>query len=167
MRIRPSKIVRLSLYLIALAVVLAGFGGPLVAAEPEPIVSLILSKASAKVNDPDVLFVCEFTIDNATGKELVVKSHMNSAFDGLELVVTDKDGKTLAQQQFIYHQSPYSGDTRDFPIKRGTTSGKIAVPIRDLFKPGQALKVRVVGTLPGSSYERILSTETLDVTVKE
>jgi hypothetical protein len=134
--------------------------------EPKPAVSLILAKASAERRSQDVLFQCDISLENATGRELSVRSNFNSAFDGVELVVTDLNGKTLAQQPYPFHQSPFSPPGRDFPLKQGVTAGTLVFPIHDLPGDAKEVKVRLVGMLPGSSYHRILSTETLKVPIK-
>lgn len=138
--------------------------------EPKPAVSLILTKASAERSGPDTvpshtLFRCEVRLDNHTGDDLVVRSKFNSAFDGLELVVTNVQGRTLAQQPYIMHQSPFT-ESREFKLKKGVTTATIGCPIQDFPADVEVVKVRAVGTLPGSSYPRILSTETLEIKIK-
>jgi hypothetical protein len=110
------------------------------------------------------LLQCEVRLDNEIDSDLVVRSNFNSAFDGLELVVTNVEGKTLAQQSYIAHQSPFA-ESRDFRLKKGVTTATIRCPIQD-FPANVVVKVRVVGTLPGSGYQRILSSETLEVKIK-
>ncbi|MEI8381197.1 MAG: hypothetical protein WCJ09_13800 [Planctomycetota bacterium] len=154
--------------LICTAVVLAT--GHSSADEPKPTVSLILTKASAErsgpdTKPPDTLFRCEVSLDNQMGSDLVVRSNFNSAFDGLELVVTTVEGKTLAQQSHAVHQSPFA-EPRDFKLKKGVTTATIGFPIQDFPADAKVVKVRVVGTLPGSGYQRVLSTETLEVKIK-
>jgi hypothetical protein len=39
-----------------------------------PAVSLVLTGASAQQREQDVFFTCEVTLENATGKELTVRS---------------------------------------------------------------------------------------------
>lgn len=133
--------------------------------EERKMVSLLLTKASAKRDTDDVLFRCDAVLDNTTGKDLTVRSPFFSAFDGLELVVTTPDGKVLAQQQYIRHQSPY-GPLRDFTLRPGRNEDLLVFPMRGLPADGKAFKVRLVGTLPRSGYDRILSSETLEVQVK-
>ena len=134
------------------------------AAVPNPAVSLILSKATVERHAPDILFRCEVVLDNATGRDLSVQSNFSSIlFDGLELVVTTKDGKTLAQQPYVYHQAPFSPDGRKGTLKQGSTPRTLVFPIRDLPGDAMTVKVRLVGHLPGSDYRRILSTETIEV----
>jgi hypothetical protein len=101
----------------ALAAILVLANSASCADESKPGVSLILVRASAARQEHDILFECEARFDNATGNELAVRSKFHSAFDGLELVVTDKDGKTLAQPPYIWHQSPFTVNGRDFILK--------------------------------------------------
>ena len=141
--------------------------GRVVVSDPEPAVSLLLQKGSAERWEQEILFRCEVALDNATGHELSVRSTFSSVFDGLEIVVTTPAGKVLAQRGYILHQAPYAASGRVFPLKEGKTTGTLVFPIRGLPKDFRALKVRLVGTLPGSNYQRILSSETLEVEVKD
>jgi len=143
------------------------FAMTVTAGEPEPNVSLILSKASVAQLELDVLFRCEVSLDNAVGKELTVRSNFYSAFDGLELVVTNREGKTLVQQPYIFHQSPFAPAGREFALKEGTTKATLGFPVQGLPRDAKVVKIRLVGTLPGSGYQRILSTETIDVKIKD
>jgi CubicO group peptidase (beta-lactamase class C family) len=137
------------------------------AAPERPGVSLLLLKASAERRENDTLFRCEVRIDNATGNELKVRSNFASAFDGLELVVTTKKGKVLAQQPYIWHQSPFTPDARVFPLKKGGTTATLVFPVQELPGDDKAFKVRLVGTLPNSAYRRILSSETIEINLKD
>src|SRR5436190_849739 len=105
-----------------MAAVLMIIGDSSLAGEPKPMVSLNLSKPSAERTGNRILCRCEAILDNATGRDLTVRSHFNSAFDGLELVVTTKDGKILAQQSYTHHQSPVSPKEMDFMLKKGDTT---------------------------------------------
>jgi hypothetical protein len=136
-------------------------------ARAEPGVSLCLQKASGERLENDILFRCELVLDNDTGRDLAVRSSFYSAFDGLELVVTNPEGKVLVQQSYLFHQSPFTPEGRKFPLKQGKTAGTLVFPIRGLPGDARSLKVRLVGTLPGSGYDRILSPETLTVEVKD
>jgi hypothetical protein len=151
--------------LVACAALFAA-GPSAVGQDNRPTVSLLLGKASAERTAHDVLFRCEAALLNA-GKELTVRSNFSSAFDGLELVVTAADGTVLAQRGYTWHQSPVAPG-RSFPLKSGRTEERlhIPVPIKDLPRDAKAFKVRLVGTLPGSGYERVLSSETVEVPVK-
>jgi hypothetical protein len=133
-----------------------------------PAVSLLLNKASAEQLDKeDILFRCEVELDNATGRDLTVKSMFFSAFDGLQVVVTTPEGKVLAQQGYTFHQSPYTAPGRDFILKQGKNPRELKFPIVGLPKDARTYKVRLVGTLPKSGYDHILSSETLVVEVKK
>jgi hypothetical protein len=143
---------------------------PATASDPEPAVSLILSKASAAKSGQDILFRCEVILENEMGRDLSVRSNFSSACDGLELIVTDKKGKTLIQRPYIYHQSPFGSDphgARKFAVKEGATEARLVFPISELPANPKVVKVRLVGTLPGSGYERILSTDTIEVQIKD
>jgi hypothetical protein len=150
-----------------LAATLATPGNALLADEPNPTVSLVLGKASAERREQDTLFRCEASLDNATGRELSVRSNFYSAFDGLELVVTRMEGKTRVQQSYTFHQSPFTPLGRDFTLKKGFTTANLVFPIQNFPSDAKVVKVRLVGTLPGSGYRRILSTETLEIKMKK
>ena len=157
---------RCSFAVPACLILLVG-GSPAVGQPDKPVVSLLLFKASAERSGRDVLFRCEAALDNAAGKDLTVQSNFFSVFDGVELVVTAPDGKVLAQQPYTFHQSPYTlGQT--FTLKQGRTEQalKFPVPAADLPRDVKAVKVRLMGTLPGSDYRRILSSDTLEIEVK-
>ena len=149
------------------AAIVASAAAPARADEPKPTVSLILSKASAERREQGALFRCTVGLDNATDKDLTVRSNFYSVFDGLELVVTNKEGKTLVQQSYTWHQSPFTASGREFPLKKGTTTGTLVFPTDHLGGDVKVVKVRLVGTLPGSGFDRILSTETIEVKIKE
>ena len=133
-----------------------------------PRVSLILSKVTAERHDNgDLWFHCDVVLDNETGDLLPVKSNFGSAFDGLEVVVTNAEGKVLIQQPYTYHQSPYSAKAgRTFQLRRGRTKTTLLFPISKFGESDQPIKVRIVGTLPESPFHGILSTDTLKVAVK-
>jgi hypothetical protein len=140
-----------------------------VATTPE-LVSLILSRATARRGEHDTLFTCEVKLDNATGEEITTRSNFSSVFDGLELIVTaedgkTEDGKTIARQPYTYHQSPFAPPGRTFVLKRGSTPGSLVFPIRGLAGELKRVKVRLVGTLPGSDDDGPLSSEALTVEI--
>lgn len=161
-RIRPSSLCR--------AVVTATIGlaaATSLADDKQQFISLVLTDASAKQSsDGDALFVCKVTIDNGTKNDVVVQSRFNSALDGLELVVTNTNGKVLAQQYYTYHQSPQGRTPRDFILKKGETKATLVFPLSQVGAEGARLKVRLVGLLPTSSYGHLLSTETRELIVK-
>src|SRR5262249_16848872 len=164
-RRRPMVRGVLGLLTAAAGVACACLASP--AAATEPAVSLLLNKASAERLGKGIFFRCEVTLDNDTGRGLAVRSNFTSAFDGLEIVVTTPGGKVLAQQGYTFHQSPFAPPGRVFPVQRGKTDGALGFPVDGLPGDVRAFKVRLVGTLPGSGYERILSSETLAVEIKD
>jgi len=143
------------------------------AADPaeEPLgsakVSLVLLKASAERDEIGVFFDCDVRLDNATGKDLTVKSNFADTFDGLELVITDKKGKTLAQWGHTWHMSPFA-KPQDCVLKQGSTTATLRFPVPNILpKDVKTVKVRLVGILTRSTYTNILSTETLEIEIKE
>jgi hypothetical protein len=133
----------------------------------DPGVSLILSKVSADVRGQESVFRCEVILDNDTEKRLTVISNFHSAFDGLDLVVTNIHGKVLAQQPYTFHQSPFTRNGTKYFLKRGETKTTLVFPLNSFGVVGQAIKVRLVGRLPGSSYPRILSTDTMQIVISK
>jgi hypothetical protein len=153
---------RRSLLLILL---LAASATDFAAADDTGFVSLVLSETKATRGDLDTLFVCRVSLDNRTVDDLTVRTTFYSVFDGLELIVTTPEGRTLAQQPYIHHQSPRAPDGRKMDVKRGVTTRELRFPIRDLPADVRQVKVRLVGTLPDSGYRRLLASETLEVKI--
>jgi hypothetical protein len=136
--------------LVALAFVVLHVKGSQADDQPnKPLVSLLLSKASAEPLGRDILFSCDAVLDTATGKDLTVRSNFFSVFDGLELVVTARDGKVLAQPAYIVHQSPFVLG-RKFTLKQGRTKEALNFPIpaRDLPGDMKTFKVRLNSSMP-------------------
>jgi hypothetical protein len=155
---------RVSFVAACIAATISGPASP--AAAPVPLVSLLISKVTAESEGPYIVVTCNATIDNATGGDLTVRSQFYSAFDGLEIVVMTREGKVLAQQSYVYYDSAFKLFGRDFPLKKGKTVKELRFPLEHLPVGIRSLRVRLVGTLPGSSYKRTLSSETLAVEVK-
>ncbi|HEY1189871.1 MAG TPA: hypothetical protein VGE74_19635 [Gemmata sp.] len=158
----------MSRFLFMTACVAVGLGAPGGRAEePAPVVSLLIAEVTATRDGKDTYIDCKATLDNATGRDLTVRSMYFSAFDGLEVVVTDTEGKVLVQQAYDEHQSVFSFKGRDFPVKKGKTTKELRFPVRGLPEDARSVRVRLVGVLPESRYTRILSSETLAVEVKK
>lgn len=154
------------LAVLSLTSILLPPSGASPAPTPGRFVSLVLVRASAEREGHDTLFQCKAILDNATGKELRTHSNFFSVFDGLELVVTTPQGTTVAQEPYTFHQSPSSASGKDFILKPGRTESQLVFPIADLPPGVQAVRVRLVGALPGSDYPRILSSATLDLKIR-
>jgi hypothetical protein len=155
-------------FVCAIVAIVASAWPIAVAAEPAPMpaVSLLLPKTTADRGEKDILFHCEVTLDNALRQDTAVRTNFSSVFDGLELVVTTTEGKVLAQQAYTFHQSPFAPPGRTFTLKQGKTTKTIVFPVSGIPAEIRTVKVRLVGTLPGSAFDRILSSETLTVEVK-
>src|SRR5262249_39232984 len=84
-----------------------GDAAPASAPQKAGKVTLILVSATAerKANG-DVWLNCEVVLDNQTGRDLFVESSFFSAFDGLTVVASDKNGRRLVRQGSTWHQSP-------------------------------------------------------------
>src|SRR5262249_49480224 len=133
------------------ATLLVLFSGPPPGpADEVEFVTLSAKQVTAKVRTSDVFVTCKAVIDNQTGRKLVVKSSFYSAFDGLSIVVTDQNGKNLAEQPYTAHQSPYAPPPgREYPLALGKTERQLVFPICDFSREEKKIKVRLVGTLPG------------------
>jgi hypothetical protein len=151
---------------LLLGLILAGFFPVTAAADESGFVSLLLSNATATRSDSHTLFVCRVSLDNRTPDDLTVRTTFSSVFDGLELIVTTPDGRTIAQQSYVQHQSPFPPDGRVLDLKRGSTGQELGFPIAELPADLRRVKVRLVGILPGSGYRRRLASETLDIEIK-
>jgi hypothetical protein len=129
-------------------------------------VSLILTSVSAERQGDEVAFTCSLRIENETGADLAVQSSFRTPFGDLELVVTDLKGKVLSQQPHSYHLSAMHKERRPVALKRGETETKLLFEIVG-FPKDKTVKVRVVGTFTGSAYNRICSSETVEVSIDE
>jgi hypothetical protein len=150
--------------LLAISLVIFGIYPDRLMAD-ENVVSLMLSKSTAERGEPYTTFKCEVTLNNEFKKDLVVLSHFGSAFDGIELVVTSTEGKTLYQISSTYYLAPGAEEMR-VPVKPGISSKTLVFSVPQIPNELKTVKVRLVGILPKCDYERILSTETLVVEIK-
>jgi hypothetical protein len=131
-------------------------------------VALSIVEATAQLGDGYILFSFDVTLNNTVGKELTVRSNFHSIFDGMSIVVMNQDGKVLRKQSTLYYQSPLA-DTpeREFPVKEGITKDTLSFRIRDLPRDTVVFKIRLEGTLPGSGYEPVVVSQTIEVKVKK
>ena len=124
-----------------------------------PAVVISLERASATRTDQGVLFKCEASLVNRTGAPLHVNTNFSSPFDGLEIVVTSEDGKEIARQAYIHHQSP-SADSQLVPLPPGATTQTLAFPIAELTSLSGPVNVKLAGGLPGTALRSgLLSNE--------
>jgi hypothetical protein len=126
-------------------------------------VTLSLASARAEHLQNEVLFVCDAVLDNRTGAELTVRSCYFSAFDGLDLVVMDEMGHTVARQAYTFHQSFFSIEQQCFPLKGGQNQQELRFPVRGLPKNRIVYRVLLAGHLPGSEYDGSLSSNQVAV----
>jgi hypothetical protein len=92
-------------------------------------VLLTIQDASAR-QEPEYLDVtCTAVLNNRTASSLVVTSVFYSAFDGLRLIVSSEDGKRLAEQPYVLHQSPSSIPGRPFVLPSGCTTQRMTIPV--------------------------------------
>jgi hypothetical protein len=133
---------------------------------PEVLVKLTLNKAAAERRTDDVLFECEATLDNATGRALNVRTSFFSAFDGVEIVLFDARGKKLRVQPYTFHQSPFAVDGTQ-PLEVGKTTKRLVFPVSGLPADVKTFRVCLIGTLPGSAYNPgLLLSDLVEVTLK-
>jgi hypothetical protein len=140
---------------------------PLAAYEPSSKVSLAVWKASAKRDNDYVHFRFKASLNNATGKDLTVRTNFGSAFGGLTPEVRSEKGKTLALQSCTYHQSPFAPPGREFTLKKGITKGKLVFPIHDFPGDAQVVKVYLSGTLPGLGAQYVFFAKPIELTIEK
>jgi hypothetical protein len=136
------------------------------ASPPNDGVSLSITSATAQ-RKPDMLDIwCDAALDNHTDAPLVVTSNGSSAFDGLTLLVRDVNDRLLAQQSFLFHQSP-DREGKHFTLRVGRNTHHMGFPLFTLTNAPSTLRLQLVGTLPGSGYHTGLTSQVFRVTVKE
>lgn len=114
-----------------------------------------------------VLFTCRLQVGNRTGMDLAVPSTFGTAFGDLELVVTDLKGKVLSQVPHNAHLSRTKLTPTLVPIRQGATEAELKFDVLGLGQEVKTVKVRLVGTFPGSAYKRICSSDTVQVSIDE
>jgi hypothetical protein len=154
--------------ILTVALVCSGYGKDDARAEEQkPPVVLDLVKATAeRLDSGGVLFCCTATLKNNSGVELQVRTNFFSVFDGMFLLVLGESGEKLLQQPFIYHQSPYSPDGRDLPLKTGETRGTLCFPV-DLPKDTRCVRLLMVGDLPGCKRSGLLCSGSVIVAIPQ
>ena len=136
------------------------------AAQTGPAVVVSLERASATRKDQGILFQCETSLLNRTGASLHVVTNFSSVFDGLEIVVTSEDGKELARQAFIHHQSP-SAESQRVPLPPGATTQTLAFPIPELTNITGTVNVKLAGGLPGTSLRSGLLSNEVEAVIED
>ena len=134
-----------------------------------PSMSLILNKVTIQTiqgSPPRSLLRCTATLDNTMEHEVTVRSNF-TVFDELVLVVTNTAGKVHVRQQYFGHQSPQALQPQKSVLKSGTTSRELTFPVASAELPERSMKVPLVGTLPGSYYKRVLSSDTITVEYRD
>ena len=136
-------------------------------------IRLLLAKASAeKEPQGDIIFRCEAVLVNETGSVVNVKSNFYSAFDGLQLVVFRSDGSKLAQQSYLYHQSPYTSAKEGalFPLNIGENRKSLLFPVFSTVSLPEGVnkaQVLLVGMLPGTEDCSTLCSNIVTVSLSE
>jgi hypothetical protein len=95
-----------------------------------------------------------------------VHTNFYSVFDGVELLVLDESGQRVAQQPYIYHQSPHSFHGRDLTLKPGETRRKLVFPIA-LPDGVRTARVLLIGVLPGCDRAGLLASGSVSVFVPQ
>jgi hypothetical protein len=135
------------------------------AEEKEPVVVLDLVKASAeRLDGGGVLLLCTATLKNHSGVELHVRTNFGSVFDGMVLLVLAESGEKLLQQPYVYHQSPYSFQGRDLPLRTGETRQTLSFPV-NLPKNTLFVRLLLVGVLPGCDRSGLLCSGSVTVAI--
>jgi hypothetical protein len=137
-------------------------------AQKEPgFISLILTSVSAVRYVDYVSFECHLQINNDTGAAVTVPSRYSNPFGDLELVVTDMKGKVLSQTPYKNHRTTNYSTPRPVAIKQGETTVRLPFPVFGFDEKAKTVKARVVGVFAGSEYQRICSTDTLQISIED
>lgn len=131
-----------------------------------PAIVISLERASATREEHGIHFRCEASIVNRTGAPLHVTTNFSSPFDGLEIVVTSEDGKELARQAYIHHQSPFAENQR-VPLPAGVTTQTLVFPIAELTNVTGPVHVKLAGGLPGTSLRSGLLSNEVEAVIED
>jgi hypothetical protein len=158
---------RRSVAILIIALVFSGSGKDYARAEEQkPAVVLELVKATAeRLDSGAVLFSCTATLKNNSGVELQVRTNFFSVFDGMFLLVLGESGEKVHQQPYIFHQSPYSPEGRDLPLKTGVTRETLVFPVNGLPKDIWFVRLLLVGDLPGCNRSGLLCSGSVIVAI--
>jgi len=111
-----------------------------------------------------VTFLCEVTLDNQTQTPLTVTG-LYTAFDGMRLVVLDASDKELAR---CGHADAFSTiKTQSFTLPTGQTTKTLTFPFCFVPKTAQAVRVKLEGNLPGSSFSESITSNILTVEMRK
>jgi hypothetical protein len=143
---------------------------PTAAAPSTPLarapVTLTLDRAAVIRNEHGVRVECDATLTNATAAPLPAATNFGSVFDGLSLVLSSEDNKEIARQAYVYHQSPYARD-REIVLPVGATHHPLVFPIDGIGAGVRALRVALVGGLPGRGHPQDLASNAILAVVTE
>ncbi len=109
----------------------------------------------------NVRFDCDVVLDNQTGEALTVLSPCSSAYDGLSLVIL-RDGQKILEQSYLLHQSPMA-QPRAYPLEKGKNEAQLRFPIGPIGEDWTRWQVKLVGTLPGSKWQKPLESNSVAV----
>ena len=136
------------------------------AAEKEVPVSLKLLEATAeKFDDGKLLISCRVLLDNRTGDEITVTSNFGSPFDGIEIILSDTEGKVITRQGYTFHQSPYGPKPQEIEVQPGRTAATLVFPLTFKGKVGMKFGVQLSGLLQNSGPKVLLATERAELVV--
>ena len=129
-------------------------------------VSLSIVAASATQEAQFLNVDCAVVLENRTASSLTVTSSFFSAFDSLTLVVSCDDGRQIASQGYVMHQSPFSIDGRPFVLPPGRTTKDLRIPVFPLTNAPERVRLQLVGHLPRSTFSEGLTSDIVRVAVK-
>ena len=69
----------------------------------------------------------------------------------------------MAEQSYLFHQSPYSADPRPFILKKGKNQKDMRIPFWLLPEDWAGLQAKLVGDLPGSKFKGKLESNTIKI----
>lgn len=114
--------------------------------------SLHLHAARLEPMENGTFVHCDVRWENETGAPLEGDTCCGGgAFDGLSVVLLDAEGRELARQSHLYHQSPVA-EAIPFTLPPGTTHETLVFPVDDF--PEGVAQVRIEGGLLGNDEHR-------------
>ena len=141
------------LTLCAAALLISSHACLLHAEVPKDPVDVSLTEVELVRRGSEIRLDCSVVLTNNTGKDLIVKSHGSSAFDGFKLVVFNSEGTRLLHQGWPLFVSPFA-TAQSYRLKKGINrDGHVFVFSDAKFpKVTKGLRVILVGTLPGTDH---------------
>ncbi len=128
---------------------------------PHGTVALELRSIEPVAHFPGWTLRCQTAFQNETGADLRVMSYRGLPIDSMDIVVMDKDGNELSRKNCAAHSSMFFPEGRWTSLPVGETVQQLDFLIGDIPAEHRDCQAVIVGTLPGSDYEKALSSNTI------